>query len=147
MRWGRGGGKIPPPPPSCLKLVRLLLERLVPRSSWFCWYLHCFPKKQCFLTKIDLYWKQYLNLPNYSKLTIKWEKVNDMTIFWNDVIVKFIWRCFFLLSSLVTGPSFMSISSLVLELLQFLFIKDWPGIWKTEILLSEFCPISGDWDK
>ena len=32
----------------------------------------------------------------------------------------------FLLSSLVTGPSFMSITGLVLELWQFLFIKDWP---------------------
>ena len=32
----------------------------------------------------------------------------------------------FLLSSLVTGPSFMSISSLALELWQFSFIRDWP---------------------
>ena len=30
----------------------------------------------------------------------------------------------FLLSSLVTGPSFMSVSSLVLELEQFFFIRD-----------------------
>ena len=52
---------------------------------------------------------------------------------------------FFLLSSLVTGPSFMSVSSLVLELWQFLFIRDWPEIRKSEIPPSEFCPISGDW--
>ena len=26
-------------------------------------------------------------------------------------------------------------------------MKDWPEIRKLEILLSEFCPISGDWDK
>ena len=50
----------------------------------------------------------------------------------------------FLLSSLVTGPSFMSISSLVLELWQFSFIKDWPEIWKSEIPPSEFYPLSGD---
>ena len=51
----------------------------------------------------------------------------------------------FVLSILVTGPSFMSISSLVLELWQFSFIRDWPEIWKLEIPLSKFCPISGDW--
>ena len=50
----------------------------------------------------------------------------------------------FLLSSLVTGPSFMSISSLVLELWQFSFIRDWPEIQKSEIPPSEFFPISGD---
>ena len=53
----------------------------------------------------------------------------------------------FLLSSLVTGPSFMSISSLVLELWQFSFIRDWPEIRKSEIPPSEFCPISWDWGK
>ena len=53
----------------------------------------------------------------------------------------------FLLSSLVTGPSFMSISSLILELWQFSFIRYWPEIRKSEIPLSEFCPISGDWGR
>ena len=51
----------------------------------------------------------------------------------------------FLLSSLVTGPSTMSISSLVLELWQFSFIRDWSDIQKSEIAPSEFSPISGDW--
>ena len=51
----------------------------------------------------------------------------------------------FFLSSLVTGPSFTSISSLVLELWKFSFIRDWPEIRKSEISASEFCPISGDW--
>ena len=51
----------------------------------------------------------------------------------------------FLFSSLVTGPSFMSISSLVLKLWQFSFIRDWPEIQKSEIPTSEFFPISGDW--
>ena len=51
----------------------------------------------------------------------------------------------FLLSSLVTGPSLISVSSLVLELWQFPFIKDWPEIRKPQIPRSEFCPISEDW--
>ena len=45
----------------------------------------------------------------------------------------------FCLSSVVTNPSSMSISSLILELWQFPFIR------KSEILPSEFRPISGDW--
>ena len=36
-----------------------------------------------------------------------------------------------LLSSLVSGPSFMGISSMVLELWQFTFIRDWPEIGNT----------------
>ena len=51
----------------------------------------------------------------------------------------------FFLSSLVAGPSFMSISSPVLELWQSPFIRDWPEIWKRKITPSEFCPVSGDW--
>ena len=50
-----------------------------------------------------------------------------------------------LLSILVTGPNFMSMSLLVLELSQFSFKKDSPEIQKFEILLSEFWPISSDW--
>ena len=53
----------------------------------------------------------------------------------------------FLLLSLVTGPKFMSISSLVLELWQFSFIRDWAEIWRSEIPSFEFCPISGDWSE
>ena len=52
----------------------------------------------------------------------------------------------FLLSSLVTGPSLMSISSLALELWQFSFIRDWPEI-RIGNTPSDFCPISGDWNK
>ena len=51
----------------------------------------------------------------------------------------------FLWSRFVTDPSFMSIPSPVLELWQFSFIRDWPEIRKSKILLSEFCPIPGDW--
>ena len=53
----------------------------------------------------------------------------------------------FLLSILVTGLSFISISELVLEVWQFSFIRGWPEIWKSEIPSSEFCSISGDWDE
>ena len=52
-----------------------------------------------------------------------------------------------LLSSLVTGPSFMSISSRFLELCQFYFLRDWPEIRKLEIPPSDFYRISGDWGK
>ena len=65
----------------------------------------------------------------------------------NDNEVTICQHVLFLLSSLVTGLSFMSISSLVLELWQFSFIRDWPEIRKSEIPPSEFCPISGDWGK
>ena len=79
------------------------------------------------------------NWPKIRKMTMT-SQFPDMTsslkIF--DVVL-------FLLSSLVTGPSFMS--SLVLELWQFSFIRDWPEIRKSEIPQSEFCPISGDWDE
>ena len=51
----------------------------------------------------------------------------------------------FLLSGLVTGPGFMAISLLGMELWQFLFIRDWSKIWKSKVPFSEFCPIPGDW--
>ena len=82
--------------------------------------------------------------PNWSKIRkmTMTSQFSDMTSTSNffDVVL-------FLLSSLVTGPSFMSISSLVLELWQFSFIRDWPEIRKSEIPPSEFCSISGDWGK
>ena len=81
------------------------------------------------------------NWPKIRKMTMT-SQFSDKTSMSNffDVVL-------FLLSSLVTGPSFMSISSLVLELWQFSFIRDWPEIRKSEIPPSEFCPISGDWGK
>ena len=85
--------------------------------------------------------------PHCPKLAKNPETDNGVTIFRHDDIVQFFWRWLFLLSSLDTGPSFMSISSLVLELWQFSFIRDWPEIRKSEIPPSEFFPISGDWDK
>ena len=69
-------------------------------------------------------------------------QLSDMTSTSNSVD-----PVFFFFSSLVTGPSFMSISSLFLELWQFPFIKDWPEIRKPEIPPSEFCQVSGDWGR
>ena len=51
----------------------------------------------------------------------------------------------FLLPNLVTSSSFMSISTLVLELWQLSFTRDWPEILKSEIRPSEFCSIPGTW--
>ena len=58
-------------------------------------------------------------------LTSQFSDMMPSSNFFNGILV--------LLSSLVTGPSFMSISSLVLELCQFSFIKDRPEIGKSEI--------------
>ena len=55
-------------------------------------------------------------------------QLHDMTlssIYFDNIL--------FLLSSLVIGPSFMSISSLVLELWEFSFLRNWPEIWKSEV--------------
>ena len=50
-------------------------------------------------------------------------------------------------SCFVTGPRFMSMSLLVLQLWQFSFMKDWPEIQKPEKTSSEFRPTSGDRDE
>ena len=78
------------------------------------------------------------NWPKIRKMTMT-SQFTDMTSLSNffEVVL-------FLLSSLVNGPSFISISSLVLELWQFYFVRNWPEIRKLEIPPSGFCPISGD---
>ena len=78
------------------------------------------------------------NWPKIRKMTMT-SQFSDMTSTSNFFDV-----ALFLLPSLVTDPSFMSISSLVLELWQFSFIRDWPEIWKSEMPTSEFFQISGD---
>ena len=79
------------------------------------------------------------------RIAPNWPKIKKMTMTSNflDVVL-------FLLSSLVTGPSFLSISSLVLEL--WLRIRDYKGYDKglTRILEIRNTPvwvllISGDW--
>ena len=84
--------------------------------------------------------------PDCSKLTKNRKSDNDATFFRNNIIVNFFFGVvLFLLSSLGTGPSFMSLSYLVLELWQFSFIRDWPEIRKSEILPFEFSTIFEDW--
>ena len=82
-----------------------------------------------------------LNWPKSRKMSIT-SQFPDMTSSskYFDVVL-------FLLSFLVTGPSFMSISSLVLEFWQFSFIRDWREFRKSELPPSEVCPISVDWDE
>ena len=94
----------------------------------------------------------YQVAPNWwliGKMTMTWQFA-DMTSS-SNVFDGFL----FFLSSLVTGPRFMSISSLVLEVhvnnitgsgvMTIFFYKDWPEIRKSEIAPSEFCSIFGDW--
>ena len=61
---------------------------------------------------------------DHSKSAINWKNNNDVIIYWHDIIVKFFDVAVFLLSNLVTGSSFMSISFLGLKLWQFLCIRD-----------------------
>ena len=70
-------------------------------------------------------------------MTSQFSKMRSSSIFFDVVL--------FLLSSLVTGQSFMSISSLFLGLWQSPFRRDWPEIQKSEIPSYDFCPISRDW--
>ena len=57
-----------------------------------------------------------IRLWDCSKLAVNRENGNNVTIFRNDIITNFFDVVLFLLLNLLTGPSFMSISSLVLEL-------------------------------
>ena len=85
--------------------------------------------------------------PDSSKLSINWINDHDFKICGMTLFSIFFDGFLFLLSNLVTNPSFMSISSLVLDLSKFCFIRDSPETWKSDITPSEFCPISGDWGK
>ena len=69
-----------------------------------------------------------IRLPDCFKSSINRKNNNEVLICRHDVVAKFFDVVLFPLSILITGPSFMSISSLVLELWQFSFIEDWPEI-------------------
>ena len=88
-----------------------------------------------------------IRLPDCSKLDVNWKNSSDVTICWYHVIANFFEVLLFLFSSLVSGTNFMSLLSLVLELWQFLFIRDSQEILKSEIPPPDFCPIYGDWGK
>ena len=70
---------------------------------------------------------------------------NDVIIFRHEVNVKYFWRCFVSFVKFSYWSKFHVISSLVLELWQFSFLRDWPEIRKSEMPTSEFFPIFGDW--
>ena len=118
----------------CLRFLSSVLSFC--KTKGYCYWKHNFCRLRTFATGI--------RPPVCSKLARNPKNDNDVTVFRHDVNVKFFDVVLFLLSILVTGPSFMSISSLVLELWQFSFIRDWPEIRKLEIPPSEFCPIPGD---
>ena len=65
--------------------------------------------------------------------------------FWHEVIVKFLWLCFFSLVKFSYWSRFHVNIITGSELWQFLFIRDSPEIRKSKKTPSEFCPISGDW--
>ena len=99
---------------------------------------------------VNLYFTDYalkIRLLNCSKLAINWKKHwchSFPTWHHRQIFLKIV---LFLLLSLVTGPSFMPISSLVLELQQFCFIRDWQEIGKSKIPPSEFRAVSSDCGK
>ena len=71
-----------------------------------------------------------IRLPDCSKLTIN-QKMTMTSQFANITSLSiFFYVVLFLLSSLVTGPSFILTSLLLLELWQFSFIRNWPEIRK-----------------
>ena len=77
-----------------------------------------------------------------------WPKIGKVTLTsqLTDMASSSVFSCFrvFFLFGLVTGPTLIPISLLVLELWQFSFLRDWPEIRISEIRSSEFYPISGD---
>ena len=80
-------------------------------------------------------------------ITLQFSDMASQSRFLIFLLSSFSCHAVFVLSSLVIGSSFMSISLLFLELCQFFFIRDRPEIRKLKIALSAFCPISGEWDK
>ena len=64
-----------------------------------------------------------IRLPDCSKLTTNLKNTNDAIICRNNFIINFFDVALFVLSGLVSGPSFMLTSSLVLEFWQVLAIK------------------------
>ena len=113
--------------------VSIFLQKI----SVFCLKKYFYSKQQCescvrdFLVLFSVFVRQKVTItekitfadsvsgirpPDCSKLAKNPKNDNDVTIFRHDVNVKFFDVVLFLLSSLVYGQSFMSISSLVLVL-------------------------------
>ena len=87
-----------------------------------------------------------IRLPDSFKLVINRKNDNYVTTCWHDVIAKFFWHCYVSLVKFSYWFKFhVNIFTSSRVLWQFSFIRDWPEIRKSEIPLSEFCRISGDW--
>ena len=73
-----------------------------------------------------------------SKLPVTWKNSNYVTIFWQDVIVKFFWCCFVSLVQFIYWSKFHVniITGSVVMLI--LFIRGWPEIWKSELSRLSF---------
>ena len=85
--------------------------------------------------------------PDCSKLAKNPKNDNDVTIFRHDFIVNFFWRCFV---SLVTFSYWSKFHVNIITgsgIITIFFYKGLTRIRKSEIPPSEFCPISGGWDK
>ena len=81
-----------------------------------------------------------------SKLAKNQKSDNDITICWHEYHRHFFFFFFnVFLVKFNYRSKFHAKSLLVLELWQFLFIRDWLEIQKLEMLPSEFSPITGDW--
>ena len=113
--------------------VSIFLQKI----SVFCPKKYLYSKQQCescvrdFLVLFSVFVRQKVTItenitfsdsvseircPDCSKLAKNPKNDNNVTIFRHEVNLKFFDVVFFLLSSLVAGPSFMSLSSLVLKL-------------------------------
>ena len=78
-----------------------------------------------------------IRLPCGSKLAMNRKNTSDVKVFRDHVTVKFFERC---------CVSFVNFSywskfhvNIILKLWQFSFLRNWPGIRKSEITPSEFC--------
>ena len=88
-----------------------------------------------------------MRLSDCSRLAINWKNNNNVTIFRHDIIVN-IFKVFFV--SLVNFSYWSKFFINIITVSGFMTIFFYKGLTitqKSEIPLSEFCPISGDWDK
>ena len=88
-----------------------------------------------------------IQILNSSKLAINWKNDNDVTIFWHEVNIKLFWRCLVCLVKFSCWPKFhvnLITGSGVVAIFFYKGLTRNPEIGKPP---SNFCPISGDWNK
>ena len=105
-----------------LAKIVLLLKAIV----WQLWWR--------FLALFPISFRDYASkiwLLNYSELVINRKNDNDVSICQHDIIINFFWCCFVPLVKLSYWSKFMLISSLVMELQQFIKMlqKRWKCYW------------------